>query len=145
MNQPTFRQGNADDVNIVVHLFSQIFDSESDEDYKSQVANFLEYHPDKLIWLVECDDQAIGIAVTHGWNVFPKPGKTDRVYWHLANFYLVKRCRNQRIGEQFLEYILDQARQKSVEKIIVYAGGEFGGFFLRNGFTQENNILQFKP
>ena len=84
------------------------------------------------------------MVIAHPWVMVPKPKKLKRVYWHISNFYLFPKFRGKGYGEQSLILVREEAKKQGVEKMLVYAGHDIAAFFERNGFYNQDTLLEYK-
>lgn len=128
---------------LVIDFLAEIFNDDTVE-YRVEVEIFLKENRNKEIYIYEVNNKAIGFTSVHSWDVFPKPGKSDRKYVQMANFYIKPNYRQETYGRKFLDALLKKFSAEKIEKVVVFAGGEFGEFFKKHDFIEDNNILLLK-
>lgn len=121
-------------------MLSNIFEKVDDQMVEVW-REYIETEKNKHYWVAQLDTEIIGIAISHEWGVLPKPNKSIRKYWQVSNFFVKPEHRNVEIGSKFLNYILNEAKKEKIEKVMTFAGGSFGDFFIQNGFQKENTLL----
>lgn len=127
-----------------IPLLQAMFSEQSDA-YQEALATYLSNAGrNKHFWVAKLDEEVIGMAVCHEWKVIPKPGKSDRKYWHLANIFIKQGHRGKGIGRDLIETILKEVKAGSIEKIISWATGDHCEFLKQFGFEDENSVLLLK-
>ncbi|MCA9383138.1 GNAT family N-acetyltransferase [Candidatus Dojkabacteria bacterium] len=134
-----------DSISQITNIICTLFENDS-QDYYTTLERFLSDNTiDREYYFYEQDDQKVGFVCVHKWHPIPKPDKTDRLYWHIADFHIFREFRSDGLGTRFLNSLISLAQTNNVEKIIVFAGGKYGDFMQKHGFKQESNILLIHP
>ena len=64
----------------------------------------------------------------------PHPGGIHRAWGYVTNSYVVSHQRGQGIGQQLLDLLIDVARARGLEFLIVWPSQDAMSFYLRAGF-----------
>ena len=134
-----------ENISQVTNILSTLFEN-STQEYHTTLERFLSDNTiDREYYFYEQDDQKVGFVCVHKWHPIPKPAKTYRLYWQIADFHIFREFRSDGLGTRFLNSLISLAQTNNVEKIIVFAGGKYGDFMKKHGFKQESNILLIHP
>lgn len=72
----------------------------------------------------------------------PKPNGTAKYIAYLTNVYTRKEYRNQKIGTALLTHIQQQLTEEKCELIFVWPSERSVPWYERNGFMQENEMME---
>ena len=112
------------------------------EAFLADFAAFLERNVTYSIYCA-CDGQRIASAMFAALiPKVPKPGRRAASIAYLTNVYTRKEYRNQGVGTALLGYIQDQLRAQDCELIFVWPSEKSVAWYRRNGFLQENEMME---
>ncbi len=72
----------------------------------------------------------------------PKPNRNQKYISYLTNVYTRKEYRNKNICTELLEYIKEYLAKQDCELIFVWPSRNSVNWYMRNDFTNENEIFQ---
>lgn len=72
----------------------------------------------------------------------PKPNGKSRYIAYLTNVYTIKEYRNMGIGARLIEFIKEWLFSQKCELIFVWPSDNSVKWYLRNGFTGDNEIFE---
>lgn len=98
---------------------------------------------DWAVWLAECQGQILAHVYIHRiWKV-PNPVKFNPAIGYVTNVYTIPEWRNQRVGAELLQIVQAWAETVDLELLFLWPSQRSVPFYLRQGFSQENKILEF--
>jgi len=94
------------------------------------------------IWIMEEDGQVIANLFIRLIRKVPKPQRMRSYIGYVTNIQTTAEYRSRGLGSQLLWYVQAWAKQNEVELIFLWPSKRAVPFYLRNGFTQENEIME---
>jgi GNAT superfamily N-acetyltransferase len=93
-------------------------------------------------WIAECDATAIGNVWAQLIEKIPNPMAEPEYYVYLTNFYVREEHRGTGIGSRLLAAVLEWTRSKNVQLVILWPAERSRPFYLRNGFSFADDLMQ---
>lgn len=86
-------------------------------------------------WIAERQSIAVGAVWAQLVEKIPNPIAEPEHYVYLTNFYVREEYRDQGLGSRLLAAVLDWARSKNAEMVILWPTERSKPFYLRHGFS----------
>jgi GNAT superfamily N-acetyltransferase len=86
-------------------------------------------------WIAERQSIAVGAVWAQLIEKIPNPIAEPEHYVYLTNFYVREEYRDQGLGSRLLAAVLDWAKSKNAEMIILWPTERSKPFYLRHGFS----------
>jgi GNAT superfamily N-acetyltransferase len=96
-------------------------------------------------FVVEVDGRICGMAWLMLASRIPSPASIDRRTGDVQAVYVVPELRNNGVGAALLDAVLKEARDRGLEHVTVHSGDRAVPFYLRSGFNDGQQWLQWKP
>ena len=90
------------------------------------------------------DDKLCGCASLCVINKIPRPNKIVDPIGYLTNVYTLPDLRNNKHGQNLILFIINWAKAKNLEIIIVWASEPSKNFYIRLGFASQGQPLVYK-
>jgi GNAT superfamily N-acetyltransferase len=95
------------------------------------------------IWLAEDDGRILAhIYIYRIWKV-PNPVEFNPAIGYVTNVYCIPEYRNQGVGGELMQIVQAWAQTIGLELLFLWPSKRSVPFYLREGFKQENEILEF--
>jgi GNAT superfamily N-acetyltransferase len=94
-------------------------------------------------WLAEQQGIAVGAVWAQLIEKIPNPVAEPEHYVYLTNFYVREEYRDQGLGSKLLAAVLDWARSKNAETVILWPTERSKPFYLRHGFLFAGDSMEF--
>jgi GNAT superfamily N-acetyltransferase len=75
----------------------------------------------------------------------PTPASVDRRTGDVQSVYVVPDLRDRGVGAALLHAVLHEARERNLQFVTVHSSDRAVPFYLRSGFAEGQNWLQWKP
>ena len=98
-----------------------------------------------LPFLAEVDGRVSGMAWLNLGERVPSPTRPDRRMGDVQSVYVVPEARNSGVGAVLLAAILDEARDRELELVTVHSAERAVPFYLRCGFKDGQQWLEWRP
>ena len=146
------RRGTAEDAPTLARLRWRWRNEERDETGGDR-ASFLDYFqtwmidhlPTHLPFVAEVDGRVAGMAWLNLGERVPSPTRPDRRMGDVQSVYVVPELRNSGVGAVLMAAVLDEARGRELELVTVHSAGRAVPFYLRCGFKDGQNWLEWRP
>ena len=110
----------------------------------TEFIEFLFEHKDYKIF-VACDESIITSAMfIYLIPKTPKPNRDSRYIAYLTNVYTNKHFRNKSVGTQLLNYVKMYLSQNGCELMFAWPSENSVNWYLKNGFSSDNEIFECK-
>lgn len=110
--------------------------------FTQQFTAFLRSGPGYSVFVAEEDGVILCTMAVYTIPKLPAPGHTAQSIAYLTNVYTRAGYRSRGIGAGLLGYIKGWLSQNGCELLFVWPSVKAVPFYLRGGFTPENDILQ---
>jgi GNAT superfamily N-acetyltransferase len=94
-------------------------------------------------WIAEQQSIAVGAVWAQLVEKIPNPVAEPEHYVYLTNFYVREQYRDQGLGSKLLAAVLDWARSKNAETVILWPTERSKPFYLRHGFSFAGDSMEF--
>ncbi len=94
-------------------------------------------------WIAEQQSIAVGAVWAQLIEKIPNPVAEPEHYVYLTNFYVREEYRDQGLGSKLLAAVLDWARSKNAETVILWPTERSKPFYLRHGFSFAGDSMEF--
>jgi GNAT superfamily N-acetyltransferase len=98
-----------------------------------------------LSFVVEVDGRICGMAWLMLANRVPNPRSLDRRMGDVQSVYVVPELRNNGVGGALITAIMAEARARELDRLTVHAAERAMPFYLRAGFRDQQNWLEWRP
>jgi GNAT superfamily N-acetyltransferase len=98
-----------------------------------------------LPFVVEVDGRVCGMAWLMLAARVPSPASLDRRTGDVQSVYVIPELRNGGVGAALLDAVLQEARDRELAHVTVHSADRAMPFYLRSGFNDGQNWLQWKP
>lgn len=98
--------------------------------------------PNWIFWVAEDEDKLVAQVSIHIINNIPSPHRFINKWGYLTNVYTAQTYRNQGIGAQLMERVIEEAKGQGIETLIVWPSDRSVAFYQRAGFTGVNEIME---
>lgn len=95
-----------------------------------------------VLWVAEEQDQVISQLFVQIVEKVPRPGRFQDAWGYVTNVYTLPERRNQGIGSQLLQKVVEWAKEKDLELLILWPSEQSIPFYERAGFTSTNIIME---
>ena len=95
-------------------------------------------------WIAERQSIAVGAVWAQLIEKIPNPIAEPEHYVYLTNFYVREEYRDQGLGSRMLAAVLDWAKSKDAQMVILWPTDRSKPFYLRHGFTFAGDSMQLK-
>jgi GNAT superfamily N-acetyltransferase len=112
------------------------------EAYAAWVAAHAQTH---LPFVAEIDGYVVGAAWLLVAERPPSKESAERWYGDVQSVMVREEHRNHGIGSALMAAILTEARARGLEHVTVHSGRRAVDFYLRNGFSQDRQLLMWEP
>ncbi len=112
------------------------------QEFISEFADFLKNHREYRVWAAEADGILVSAMFVYLVPKLPKPNGYSKYIAYLTNVFTVKEYRNQKIGAQLLDHIKKSLAKEKCELIFVFPSEKSVNWYIRNGFSSENEIFE---
>jgi GNAT superfamily N-acetyltransferase len=112
------------------------------EAYSAWVAAHAQTH---LPFVAEIDGYVVGAAWLLVAERPPSKESAERWYGDVQSVMVREEHRNRGIGSALMAAILTEARTRGLEHVTVHSGRRAVDFYLRNGFSQDRQLLMWEP
>lgn len=112
------------------------------EIFISEFVSFLKSNRDYKIFLVEDNNIVVSAMFIYMILKIPKPNGNAKSIAYLTNVFTRKEYRNKKIGTELITYIKRYLTEQKCELIFVWPSEKSVNWYSRNGFLEENEILQ---
>ena len=96
-------------------------------------------------WVAEWQATVVGDVWAQLIEKIPNPMAESEYYVYLTNFYVREEHRNKGIGSRLLSAVLDWSRSRNAEVVILWPTEHSKAFYLRNGFSFADDLMQLRP
>ena len=93
-------------------------------------------------WVAEHESEIVAQIFVHRIDLVPRPCKVQDQFGYITNNYTKPAYRNQGIGSQLMEHVIQWARGEDFELLIVYPSDKAVPFYERAGFKAENDVME---
>lgn len=100
----------------------------------------LEYDQ-RLTWLADIDDTAVGMLNLLVFTRMPKPGRLVSRWGYLANVYVDRAHRDSGTGRLLLDVAVEHARAEGFARLVLSPSEQSVPFYLRAGFAPATSLL----
>ena len=94
----------------------------------------LEEMPERTFWIARIDGQPIGMVNLLQVDRMPAPGRVRPSWGYLNNMFVIPEHRSTGVGTQLINALLDQARARKLESIVLFPAEEAVVFYERHKF-----------
>ncbi len=151
MNQVTVRRATAVDAPALARLRWRWRVEELGETGTDR-AGFLQFFADWVIdhlhthvpFVIEVEGRLCGMAWLMLADRVPSPGRMDRRTADIQSVYVIPEQRNSGAGTALLDSILNEARNRELEHMTVHSSERAAPLYVRAGFKDGQNWLQWK-
>ncbi|MFY1687830.1 GNAT family N-acetyltransferase [Plantactinospora sp. WMMB782] len=98
-----------------------------------------------LPFLAELDGRIAGMAWLMLAERVPSPDTLSRRTGDVQSVYVIPELRDRGVGRVLLEAVLAEARLRELEHVTVHANDRATPFYLRAGFVEGRNWLEWRP
>ena len=148
----TVRRGTAEDAPALARLRWR-WETENRDAVEADRAMFLEYFCSWMVdhlathlpFVVEVDGRLAGMAWLMLANRVPNPRRLDRRMGDVQSVYVLPELRNSGVGRVLMAAILEEARDRELDRVTVHAAERALPFYQRSGFLDGQNWLQWRP
>ncbi len=110
----------------------------------SEFIEFLNQENEYKIFVTDEDDVIVSAMFVYVIPKVPKPNLQESCIAYLTNVFTKKEYRNKNIGTKMLEYIKNYLTKLNCELIIVYPSQQSINWYIRNGFSNVNEVFECK-
>jgi GNAT superfamily N-acetyltransferase len=117
------------------------------QEFMSACQGFLQQGLDNgrwTYWIAEAAGQIVAHVFIQRIEKVPKPNRLEDAFGYVTNVYTRPAFRNQGIGTQLLNRVIDWAHDQDLELLLVWPGKESIEFYERSGFTRSDEILIYE-
>jgi N-acetylglutamate synthase-like GNAT family acetyltransferase len=115
-------------------------------EFTTQFASFLAEALAGKQWAFWVIEDATGVLGTTFVQIIPKVPRPNRIHarWgYITNVYVVPEQRDAGLGAALLQHVQAWARAEELEHVILWPSARAVPFYLRAGFQQNGDILQW--
>jgi GNAT superfamily N-acetyltransferase len=105
----------------------------------------LDHMSSHVPFLVEVDGRVSGMAFLMLASRVPNPRQMDRRCGDVQSVYVVPEARNAQVGTALLDTILTEARDRELTVVTVHSSERAVPFYVRAGFKEGQNWLEWRP
>lgn len=95
-------------------------------------------------WIAERQSIAVGAVWAQLVEKIPNPVAEPEHYVYLTNFYVREEHRGQSLGSRMLSAVLDWAKSKNAQMVILWPTERSKPFYLRHGFSFADDSMQLR-
>lgn len=95
-------------------------------------------------WIAERQSIAVGAVWAQLVEKIPNPVAEPEHYVYLTNFYVREEYRDHGLGSRMLAAVLEWARSKNAETVILWPTERSKPFYLRHGFSFADDAMKLK-
>lgn len=93
-------------------------------------------------WIAEQQGIAVGAVWAQLVEKIPNPVAESECYVYLTNFYVCEEHRDHGLGSKLLAAVLDWAKSKNAQMVILWPTERSKPFYLRHGFKFADDAMQ---
>lgn len=112
------------------------------KEFIDEYISFLNEDSSYKIFVLEQDGIIISAMYVSIIRKVPKPKVKEAYIAYLTNVHTLQEYRNKGKGTELLSYIKNYLKEKGCELIIVWPSDNSVNWYLRNGFTLENDVME---
>ncbi|MBE1484957.1 GNAT family N-acetyltransferase [Plantactinospora soyae] len=98
-----------------------------------------------LPFLAEVDGRLAGMTWLMLADRAPSPWNLDRRTGDVQAVYVIPELRNLGVGKMLIDTVLAEARLRELESVTVHSSDRAVPFYLRAGFKEGQNRLEWRP
>jgi GNAT superfamily N-acetyltransferase len=95
-------------------------------------------------WIAERQSIAVGAVWAQLVEKIPNPVAEPEHYVYLTNFYVREEYRDQGLGSRMLAAVLDWAKSKNAQVVLLWPTERSKPFYLRHGFSFADDSMQLR-
>jgi GNAT superfamily N-acetyltransferase len=95
-------------------------------------------------YLAVAEGDAIGCAWLYTIDRVPGPERFIRRAGMLQSVYVVPSHRNQGVGDGLIRHIIDDAKERELDYLMVHPSSASFSFYRRLGFAESNRVLELR-
>lgn len=104
--------------------------------------NFLKADKSYIVFVYEKNEEIVSSMFVHIIPKVPKPNRRTKSIAYLTNVHTLKAYRNNKIGTELLQFIINYLKEQCCELVIVYPSHNSVEWYKRNGFSCENDAYE---
>jgi GNAT superfamily N-acetyltransferase len=116
------------------------------EDYEGCFEGFLDYALRSgrwAIWVAEENGQLVSHIFMQVIEKVPRPGREERQFGWVTNVYTIPEYRNQGVGSQLMEHVVEWSKDRNLELMVVWPTQRSVPYYQRAGFEYPITVLQY--
>ncbi|HQU85622.1 MAG TPA: GNAT family N-acetyltransferase [Pyrinomonadaceae bacterium] len=145
-----FRTANEEDFPFLAEMRWDFRQESGEEIAVVEKAEFIEKCIDFLeekaqvytYWIAEIEGKIVSHIFVHTVSLVPRPCKIEDAFAYLTNVYTKPEFRRKGIGAKLLDHVIEWAKTKDFELLLVYPSDEAIDFYKRFGFEKDAEILK---
>ena len=98
---------------------------------------------DWAIWVAEEDGQVLANLYIRRIRKVPNPVHLFREIGYVTNVYVIPGRRNQGVGDQLMQAAQNWAKAEGLELLFLWPSQRSVPFYLRHGFSKDNDLLEY--
>lgn len=147
----TYRFAEIKDLNLIVSLRLEFLEvAPSNNKYENIKVNIEEYFKTKIlsgectVILAESDSNVVGTGIMFYYDSVPSVSNMTGKNAYITSMYVHERFRRQKIGSIILTKLLEKAKERNYEVIMLNATDMGRKLYEEHGFTDISNGMIFK-
>jgi GNAT superfamily N-acetyltransferase len=121
--------------------------SQSFEEFSENYGRFLSGALESgqwYVWVAEFGGEVVSHIFTFVVPKVPRPSETAACWGYLTNVYTVPSHRGLGVGTELLNKVIDWAKTKHLELLLVWPSEDSMAFYERSGFKSNEEIHELK-
>jgi len=144
------REATAQDVSVLARMRwnLRMDDAPPDDRYPEYEARFSQFLTDALesglwmAWVIEQEGEILAHIYLQLIEKVPRPGALDQHFGYVTNVYTRPDSRNQGLGAQLMNHVIEWAKTRQLEFMILWPSDRSAPFYQRAGFEHPHDTLE---